>query len=240
MLNLPNVSLVCFGSNNQYQASLKALEYSSSEIEFGRIIFFLDKLIPTNNNRIMSVQIPTFKNVSEWGEFVVFELYKYITTDYICLIHDDGFIVNPQQWTNDFLKYDYVGAPWPKSKDGYSYISPKGKQIRVGNSVSIRSKKILEIPSKLKLDWKDAHLSLFHEDGFLCVQHHETLVHNGVSFAPFELACKFAREETLNENINLTPFAFHKWKGPNSNFPCFNKTFQFKKKLNKILKKLIK
>ena len=72
---------------------------------------------------------------------------------------------------------------------------------------------------------------MFHEDGFLCVQHHETLVNNGISFAPYELACHFARRP-LKENINISPLAFHKWKGNfNSKFPCFNKFFQFKKKV---------
>ena len=28
----------------------------------------------------------------------------------------DGHIVNPHLWTNEFLKYDYIGAPWPKFK----------------------------------------------------------------------------------------------------------------------------
>ena len=235
-MKLDNITLVCFGSRNQYDACIKAIEYSCREISFNSVYLFSDKDLKIADKRIENIVVTTFNSVSEWGKFIIFELYQYIKTPYIFLIHEDGFIVNPNQWRDDFLKYDYIGAPWPKSNDGYSYISPKGKQIRVGNSVSIRSKKILELPSKLKLDWDDAHLSMFHEDGFLCVQHHETLVNNGISFAPYELACHFAREEPLKENINISPLAFHKWKGPNSKFPCFNRFFQFKKKIKRILK----
>lgn len=234
-MNLSNVTLVCFGSRDQYSACIKAIEYSTKKINFGYIYLFTDIPLQIQNDKILNIVIPSFPSVEEWGKFVVFDLHQYIKTKFICLIHEDGFIVNPDQWRNDFLNYDYIGAPWPISSDGVSYISPQGKVIRVGNSVSLRSKKILELPSKLKLNWDSAHVSKYHEDGFLCVQNHEILIENGITFAPFELACQFAREEPLYENRMISPFAFHKWKGPNSTFPCFNKFFQLKKKLKKSL-----
>ena len=32
------------------------------------------------------------------------------------LIHSDGYVINPSAWRDDFLDYDYIGAPWPKNK----------------------------------------------------------------------------------------------------------------------------
>ena len=48
--------------------------------------------------------IKPFKDVGEWGELVVFNLYKYIDTKYIILIHPDGFIVNAKMWDEKFKK----------------------------------------------------------------------------------------------------------------------------------------
>ena len=33
-------------------------------------------------------------------------------------IWTDGFIVHPEMWRDEFLKYDYIGAPWPLPKEG--------------------------------------------------------------------------------------------------------------------------
>lgn len=40
------------------------------------------------------------------------ELNKYIETDYVLIVQYDGFILNPKAWMDEFLEYDYIGAPW--------------------------------------------------------------------------------------------------------------------------------
>jgi hypothetical protein len=41
-------------------------------------------------------------------------------TEFAILVHEDGFIVNPECWSDEFLKYDYIGAPWPIPNDDFS------------------------------------------------------------------------------------------------------------------------
>ena len=53
------------------------------------------------------------KDVDEWGKFIIYDLYKFIKTNYILLIHPDGFVVNPELWDKKFKDFDYIGAPWP-------------------------------------------------------------------------------------------------------------------------------
>ena len=53
------------------------------------------------------------------------------------IIQHDGFILNHKAWDNEFLNYDYIGAPvyWMGNK-----------LIEVGNGgFSLRSKKLLKI-----------------------------------------------------------------------------------------------
>lgn len=235
---LKNITLVCVTSVS-IDASLRALEYSSKKINFEKNLF-ISNIIPQNLKKYRNIEFikinHCFKNTKEWGKFIIFDLYKFIETDYIILIHDDGFIVNPKSWSEEFLKYDYIGAPWPVPKIKYDkyFRDKENNLIRVGNSVSLRSKRLLELPSKLGLEWSDPH-GYYHEDGYLCVQNRDILQKNGIKFADFQSSLNFSREKTLIQNIGLKPFAFHKWSGMNLFFPCFNKTYQLKKLLHKFL-----
>jgi hypothetical protein len=221
MKHLPNVTLVAVATTD-VEATCQALNYSVKSLKFGRVLL-ISNYDPNPNSRTYEhIEIEPFESVGEWGEFIVFDLYKYIDTDFIILIHADGFIVNPEKWDDDFLKYDYIGAPWPIPKDSHSFRDYYGNIIRQGNSVSLRSFKILEIPSKLKLKW-EAKEGFFHEDGYLCVVKRHLLIGNGVEFAPLDIACKFSHEIPIPELKGIRPFAFHKWKGENKMYPKFGR-----------------
>jgi hypothetical protein len=79
-------------------------------------------------------------------------------------------IVRPELWSNDFLEYDYIGAPWMYSDT--SYITDEGEHVPVGNGgFCLRSKKFLEMPTKLGL-------KLDHRQGFY---NHDELINNEMS-----------------------------------------------------------
>ena len=134
------------------------------------------------------------------------------------------------------MDYDYIGAPWPISKVEGHFVDANGNDVRVGNSVSIRSIKLLRAPSLLGLKWNvKEQLGYLNEDGFLCAINKVVLEKEGIKFAPLNLACKFSREDPIPENKGIVPFAFHKWKGENRNYPRFEK-----KSLGLIIKRIIK
>lgn len=234
---LDSITLVCVTSTS-LEASLKALKHSSKKIKFKRVLL-ISNTVPGSLNKydgIEFIHIETkFNNTNEWGRFIIFDLYKFIDTDFICLIHDDGFIVNPNSWSNKFLNFDFIGAPWPlpNLKNDRYFRDDDNNLIRVGNSVSLRSKRLLELPTKLGLKWEDPY-GFYHEDGFLCVQKRKILKENNIKFADFETALYFSREKTLPQNRHIKPFAFHKWSGMNIFYPCFNKKYQLKKLIKKI------
>ncbi len=37
---------------------------------------------------------------------------SYVATPFALVIQYDGFILNPDAWRDEFLDYDYIGAPW--------------------------------------------------------------------------------------------------------------------------------
>jgi hypothetical protein len=219
--SLQNVTLVAV-SGLEVEAHVTALEYSCKDINFAKVLLIAPQNPYPEKASYEYIHTNGFSDVGEWGRFICFELHKYITTDHIILIHSDGFIVNPSAWDDRFLDYDYIGAPWPLSKIKGHFVDSNGVPTRVGNSVSLRSLRLLKAPSILNLKWgSEEQLGHFNDDGFLCAHNKNRLESEGIRFAPLELACIFSREEPLPENKGLEPFAFHKWKGENKNYPRF-------------------
>lgn len=192
MLKLPNVTLIAL-TNRDFEGHKKALDKSCESIEWGGVKLIWDESI---------------KNIDDWNYKVIYELHHYVQTDYAILIHADGYVICPEKWRNEFLHYDFIGAPWPLPKDNFSYKTPHGDIVRVGNSVSIRSKRLLEAPSKLGLQWR-SYYGNTNEDGFLCVHNRKELEKHGCRFAPLELAIHFSKEHEIPENQGIDTFAFH-------------------------------
>ncbi|KKQ77192.1 hypothetical protein A3B84_01370 [Candidatus Nomurabacteria bacterium RIFCSPHIGHO2_02_FULL_35_13] len=205
-IKLPNVTLCAFGSEKYRNQQQKALDYSAKNIEFGAV-----KNIIVNTN-----------SIDEWNRAVVFDLGDYIETDFALLIHPDGGIGEPELWRNEWLNYDFIGSPFPLPTDNFSYRDINGKIQRVGNSVSLRSKKLLQLPKKIEMEWKPFH-GYYNEDGYICVNMRHIFEENGCKFAPFEEAVRFGRENPLPENKGLKTFIYHKTIGENACYPNFEK-----------------
>jgi hypothetical protein len=219
MLDLNNITLVALTSVRLEQ-TIKALQHSSLKINFGDIKLLSDIKPDNLPDNITHEYVPKCNNIDEWNYHIIYTLPKYIETDYIILIHDNGFIVNPEVWTDEFLKYDYIGAPWPLPKDDFSYRDINGEVIRQGNSVSLRSKKLLDVANKLDLEWKAFH-GFTNEDGFICVNYRHEYINEGCVFAPIDISCLFSKETELPENRGINTFAFHNYNGENRKYPKF-------------------
>ena len=140
----------------------------------------------------------------------------YVDTDYVLTIQSDGFVINPNYWSCDFLNYDYIGAPWPWREQGF--VTPFGEHISVGNGgFSLRSKKLLEVPLKREIPfdcttgnfYKHFNANNFAEDGNICVHNRHMFIEEGCKFPSVEVAARFSYETPVPENQGLTPFGFH-------------------------------
>ena len=168
-LKLPNVTLAAMTSVKVYE-TIKALEYSMQGIEFGEVVFI------SHRKPFSLPQGITYKHTSKLTDIdcfnykIAYELGDYIETEYVLLVHYDGFVVHPEKWQDEFLKYDYIGSPWPVPTPGkvHSYHDIYGNISRVGNSVSLRSKRFLEFPRKAQLTWQKDWEGFYNEDIFLC------------------------------------------------------------------------
>ncbi len=234
-LQLPRVTLVAMTSVNMYE-TVRAMCYSMRDIEFGDAVLITDKKPWFLPKSIRYSHTSKLDNIDEFNYKMVYELKDHIKTDFCLVVHADGFVIHPELWRDEFLDYDYIGSPWPLPKNDYAYRDSKGNICRVGNSVSIRSKRLLEFPEKHNLKWERVDDGFYNEDIFICCHSKNAMEAEGLKWAPFELALYFGREHPLPENKGIEPFIFHKWWGENENYPQF---YSPKKRLKMAIRPLL-
>jgi len=138
MRTLPQITLCCIDTRFPH-LGLYALKYSMREIEFGEVIFITTRQGLSETEEIPSairlIEIDPIRSVEEYSRFVLTSLEGIISNPYVLLIQWDGYVITPERWSDEFLSYDYIGAPWPQ-KDGSKIVGNGG--------FSLRSRKLLE------------------------------------------------------------------------------------------------
>ena len=196
MLELNNITLFCVDCGPNVEKSLNALKRSFERVKFARIIFFSNILPDNLDDRIEFIQISPIDSREQYSYFMIHNLNKYITTEFCLCVQWDGWIVNPEKWKDEFLNYDYIGAPW----------IPEWNYDKGGNGgFSLRSKRLLNVLDKLNIHY-------YHPEDFaICVFHKNEILKCGIKISPRYICKDFSIEHScsdLNNNINET-FGFH-------------------------------
>jgi len=190
MIKIPEITLICLTNKNIPEHEY-AIEKSCEGIEFGAVKMIVDYKCTS---------------IDEWNRKIIQDLYKYVDTSHALLIHGDGYVINPHLWNPDWLTLDFIGSPFPSPSDDYSYRTPSGRLIRVGNSVSLRSKKLMDLVATRNMEY---HYGNNNEDGEICVWQRDWLEEQGCKFGTFEQALDFGRENDLPEHKGRDTFLFH-------------------------------
>lgn len=181
-LRLPDVTLCCVDTRAPSQA-LYAMRRSLSQVEFGEALLISTedaKAHLPSDRSVRLVTIPPLKSIDEYSRFMLTELRHHISSDYVLVIQWDGFVVDRLYWRDEFLKWDYIGAPWYHGK------SLGG----VGNGgFSLRSKRLLNATRGATAPVGEP------EDATICVHQRRRLEQDhGIRIAPVELASEFSCE----------------------------------------------
>lgn len=217
MRKLDDVTLVCVTSTCLPE-SIMSLRYCMNQMSFGevKLITHFTNLTPQIDIKIEQCRFLNSKEA--YSHFIIFDLHRHINTKYCLIVQHDGYIVNADSWDDIFYNYDYIGAPWPLL-NGFGY-DPFGGIRRVGNGgFSFRSKKLLEVSNKEYIpfvvtthgDFYRHHGSdQANEDYVICVHNAHLYENYGCVFAPYEVACKFSREFTVDMNLQKNTFGIHR------------------------------
>jgi hypothetical protein len=201
-IELKNITLIEYEGVDP-ELGVKSLLYSSKNIEFHKIILF-SYYKPFNlTDKIEFIQLESMSYL-ESTKFSLFKLNDYIDSEFCLSIGTDGYIIHPGLWKNEFLNYDYIGAPWPLRPPWAPYIDFHN---RVGNGgFVLKSKKLLELCKNVPY-YKEGD----HDDGVICDFNRKYFEQCGCKFAPVEIAMKFSLELSIDEcehNLDNT-FGFH-------------------------------
>ena len=167
-----------------------------------------DANVPPPKRFSMAFYNELLKSPSFWSRLV-----KY---DRVLMAQDDGFLLRPGM-EDEFLKYDYVGAPWSKSMPFNGYMEGWGLAPNyVGNGgLSLRNPAaMLEICAKHAVARKSLHFDSLQpepEDVFFSRM---CLKKNAAGVPSYELAQRFSSEELVLAGD--TSYGFHKVFGYHS------------------------
>lgn len=217
MLNLDNITIVVIDGQDDATKSFNALKYSCKDINFKKKLF-LTSNPEKYDNSFCEIQKINKISYKEYSKFCLFHLHEYISTDYALMIQWDGFVLNSNLWDKEFLKYDYVGAPWTASNVIATCFSntflhkafiENNILYQVGNGgFSLRSKKLLKATAELYKDFYEN----YPEDVIIGIVLRQQLEKRGLVFPDVETAAKFSCEENSVNNIKLSTnssFGFH-------------------------------
>ncbi len=206
-LHLPSVTLVAVSSLHIEQTNA-ALLHSAKHIDFAAVKFLCSRMPSMLDQRVEYLPIPQIDNLG-YQRFMIKDLHAYVHTRHCLVIQYDGFVLDPARWRDEFLAYDYIGAPWPE----VVLMKPARVPIRLRNPVgnggfSMRSKKLLDVTSRLPFDQLDLPKA---EDVLICHFLYDEMCAAGITFAPRRLAARFAIETKLGrfgQSLD-TVFGFH-------------------------------
>lgn len=193
---------------------------------FSEIIFLTSDNIPYEYRKeyikYLSLPPTTF---DEYQILSVYGLDNYTNADYVVTCQLDGFPLHREKWKNEFLDYDYVGAPWGRhiiwqhmlnyyvseERELYSafpVLDNIPRKYLVGNSgFCLRSRKFLEVSKKSSYPF---HLCPVHrnhlcttpvyDDWFFSFTARDFFDLHNINFASPELASEFSLEASHNNS----------------------------------------
>ena len=208
-LELPNVTLLAATSIEVDMTQL-ALKISLRNIEFGAVKL-LSSLPPSKKySDIEYVSIPAMNNIADYNRMMIEDLHKYFTTSHCLVVQPDSFVVDSELWKDEFLQFDYIGAPWSDKIRINSELVLNLEENCVGNGgFSLRSRKLVETTAKINFD--TLNFPIKAEDIVICHYLYQKMIDSGIRFAPAKLAAQFSMENIDNlygQNANSV-FGFH-------------------------------
>lgn len=189
---LPSVTLVAVTSV-ALSATMRALMQSLRFVHFGQVLWLSDQpVLPERHAGITWRKIDRLDSREAYSQFMLHDLAEHISTTHVLTVQWDGYVLNPAGWSDDFLEYDYIGAPWPQFQDAH----------RVGNGgFSLRSVRLLKACRELPRNTAEA------EDIAICRTHRALLEQgHGLQFAPEPVARRLSYERTPATGAE---FGFH-------------------------------
>lgn len=163
-------------------------------VKFGDVLIFTDKPDVFRDQGRIEI-VPDWPDKVGWSRHNWQGVAPHVTTSHALGIQWDSWVVDPEMWRDQFLDYDYVGAPW-WYKDG----------MNVGNGgFCLRSTKLMRFLRKHRDRFPCVNAL---DDDLLCRKYRPAIQEQGFVWAPEHVALDFAFECT-RPIADSKHFGFH-------------------------------
>ena len=193
-LHLPDVTLLCVDTVYP-DLALDAVARSMERVRFGAAVLITrpDHGLARFPAGLEVVTQERIRSVSDYSLYMLRGTLPYVNTSHCLVVQWDGFVLDPSMWSNDFLRFDYIGPVWP-------HFIRDGHCIGTGG-FSLRSRRLLTA-------LLDERIEPFHPED-VCIgrgyrEHLER--HHGILYADQATAHRFAVEGMYE---NPSAFGFH-------------------------------
>lgn len=178
-LSLPDVTLVMI-ETRQHELARLAIRDCLELADFAEVLIFSDRTsMFMDQGRV--IYVPDWPDKIGWSRCNWQEVAPHVATSHALCIQWDSWIVKPEMWRDEFMQYDYIGAPWWYA-DG----------MNVGNGgFCLKSTKLMRYLRKHRDRYPCVNAL---DDDLLCRKYRPALQDAGFVWAPEELAIEFSFE----------------------------------------------
>lgn len=196
---MSSLQLVCINYGS-FEDAMKVMDHCLNVFpEFDKATLLHPSPLDDSPRFYYGASLEIIKTISPTqNECCLYEMPQYITCDHALGVQWDGFIVNPEAWTDEFLEYDYIAPPWPLT----NIVNP-GWRVGSGG-FCLFSRQMAQLWGKLDdphpapNDWQTGAIK------------RASFEKRGMKYAPLELAMRFGEEIPLDDQPRVEkPFGFH-------------------------------
>ncbi len=108
---LDRVTMIAFDGGQCPELTALAVDDSMDQVDFGAVVVCAPEPIPTRHNCDFVKKGP-WPDRYECTKFQWYEIPEIVQTEFFLLVHYDAWILDGSLWEQQFLDYDYMGAPW--------------------------------------------------------------------------------------------------------------------------------
>jgi hypothetical protein len=178
-LQLPDVTLVMV-TTVAHELSAMAVRVCTDYADFGDVLVLTDDPLPFGLLPRF-VTIASIRSMAGADRCLWHEVPSRVNTTHVLVVQWDSGIIDPSVWSDEFLQYDYIGAPW-----GWY-----GDEHEVGNGgFSLRSKRLMQYVAEREALYPIGH----PEDVALCRHYRPALEVVGFKWPPLAVASRFSLE----------------------------------------------
>ena len=212
-----NVTVVAIYGDGRGGTAIPAIRRTVAALPGSKPLLITNVEIDTTYMVQKLIQAPL--DYQGYSEFVMYSLHNYIDTEYALIVQHDGWALNPENWRDEWLEYDYVGGPTHAAllpngeyRLQYTWHGMDNPIIVQNGGFSLRSKRFLEAPSRygiMRRQMPDP--TMMNEDIQLTCILRNKMERLGMKYAPVESAKYFSFEHLgpMHTGMDITKIFGH-------------------------------